>query len=942
MAEKADGGSRKFGVAITGDTGYDLYTHMIKGYVSPDERVRQPLAAFDYEVPSGVAFSSIMLRELLPSDRFEIIPIVPKKSFKNNRRNPAFSTLPTFLFHLDDCARSGPDPIFRVKSIEPLRKQPAILADGSTFADMVAVSPEGGREAPNTDDIDLLVIYDGAGSWRKYPSELTAKPPRTPTKRISAMDLVDSVLPKSGETSEEQNRTRVVINISHDLPSVEMNSSNNTLEFAAENTLWRKLAEFPENVCVICSADLLRRSELSLSRRLSWEQTLEDFLAELQLSEQLRVLSRFKHLIVRFGMVGVVHVVTDGRRRQAELIFAPLAKDMIYRDPTEDGDLIGNNVLLSASIVNGLAAKCSEEGGASDNLSDSLRNGMHAITEAYKEGYKIPDAEDDTSFNEREELGEQIIRDFAKPAKGRVQAHAYAPPELFSKESKEIFGRIRLPCAVLERSVGRAASERPWKILRDALDAGIVVGPSTSPDATVSRINLGIAIAMFGHRFVLNREFSSSSGNLNEKLFEVLSRPPCRTSAEDIPDHLTLPEGKRPALPLASPSNCSAYASEEYIGQPNPIYSPIREFGKLTLMEREEIESFHSIRNLMKTYLENRGQHGHLMRPISVAVFGPPGSGKSFSVKQIARSINESLHHRSHGLETIEYNVAQLRGIEDLGSACVRVSSINNDGKVPLVFFDEFDCQFEGKPLGWLKYFLAPMNDGTFYGTNQTVNIGRAIFVFAGGIYSRFEDFAGAGRGNNAEIFEQQKAPDFISRLSGHINVMPVNAADGETKQIIRRAITLRSLLEDRGLVIPRKRVQIANVDEDIIYAMLTIDRYRHGMRSMEAVLKVCNPMEGRIEKASLPSRAQLDMHVDAEEFFVRMFRGRSRRTPARRVPPASIRLMTGPSMRAPKNSARNAATNRSKEGEQQELPTNNELENLPPPRTKAKRKKSG
>ncbi len=32
--------------------------------------------------------------------------------------------------------------------------------------------------------------------------------------------------------------------------------------------------------------------------------------------------------------------------------------------------------------------------------------------------------------------------------------------------------------------------------------------------------------------------------------------------------------------------------------------------------------------------------------------------------------------------------------------------------RIPLVFWDEFDTSLDGRPLGWLRYFLAPMQDG--------------------------------------------------------------------------------------------------------------------------------------------------------------------------------------------------------------------------------------
>jgi hypothetical protein len=269
-------------------------------------------------------------------------------------------------------------------------------------------------------------------------------------------------------------------------------------------------------------------------------------------------------------------------------------------------------------------------------------------------------------------------------------------------------------------------------------------------------------------------------------------------------------------------------------------------------------------------------------------------------VKEIARDINSAVSSHSWGLEPIEYNVAQFRTVDELGEAITRASIINNEGKVPLVFCDEFDCNYGGKPLGWLKYLLAPMQDGIFYGAKQTIKIARAIFVFAGGLSASFDQFdpstAPPGMQQPSRTsdeskkllddFKDQKGPDFISRLRGHIDILPINASAAEEpmpKPIIRRAIILRALLERKGFVDKVGNNWVANIDEDVLYALLTARQYRHGTRSMEAILDMCSRIDGRIEKASLPSKRQLHMHVDADEFFIWMQRGRSRRSPIAR-----------------------------------------------------------
>jgi hypothetical protein len=190
------------------------------------------------------------------------------------------------------------------------------------------------------------------------------------------------------------------------------------------------------------------------------------------------------------------------------------------------------------------------------------------------------------------------------------------------------------------------------------------------------------------------------------------------------------------------------------------------------------------------------------------------------------------------------------------------------------------------------------MQDGAFYDAKdgRLRTIDRVIFVFAGGIYNSFEQFdpraalPGEDLGyaiseeyrKEIKEFSDRKGPDFISRLRGYINIPGANADAGYGKHFLRRAIQLRGLLDSK-----LKGFQLA---EPVIYALLTVDRYRHGVRSMEAILRMCTRTTKSIDTSSLPSRAQLNMHVDAEEFFLRLHRGRARMEP-RIVTPVEQRL---------------------------------------------------
>ena len=119
-----------------------------------------------------------------------------------------------------------------------------------------------------------------------------------------------------------------------------------------------------------------------------------------------------------------------------------------------------------------------------------------------------------------------------------------------------------------------------------------------------------------------------------------------------------------------------------------------------------------------------------------------------------------------------EFNLSQFASPDDLLSALHQVRDIGLSGKIPLIFWDEFDAAFSGAALGWLRYFLAPMQDGRFQEGQLIHPIGRSIFVFAGGTATSMADF---GQGLSADDFRAVKGPDFVSRLKGFVNILGPN-----------------------------------------------------------------------------------------------------------------------------------------------------------------------
>jgi hypothetical protein len=311
-------------------------------------------------------------------------------------------------------------------------------------------------------------------------------------------------------------------------------------------------------------------------------------------------------------------------------------------------------------------------------------------------------------------------------------------------------------------------------------------------------------------------------------------------------------------------------AAEAAVGGPAslPPGIPVERVGAWTSVDRIEIESLRGVRNIMQEYVEQRAHGNRGGQPLSIAVFGPPGAGKTFAVRQLATVLVPDLPR------VLEFNLSQLRSEGDLHGALHGVRDAALEGALPLVFWDEFDAPFQGQALGWLAHFLAPMEDGRFRDRGGFHPVGPAIFVFAGGTSPRFGDFV-AYRDERSE--RAAKKPDFISRLRGYIDVNGPNPQGADdVAWPLRRALLLRSLLAYRApqTMTPAPAGPHLEIDDGVLRAFLLVGEYIHGARSMAAIVGM-SALSGkpRFERGSLPARQQLGLHVDADQ-FMRLVRG--------------------------------------------------------------------
>ncbi|MGD9671054.1 MAG: ATP-binding protein [Hyphomicrobiaceae bacterium] len=334
------------------------------------------------------------------------------------------------------------------------------------------------------------------------------------------------------------------------------------------------------------------------------------------------------------------------------------------------------------------------------------------------------------------------------------------------------------------------------------------------------------------------------------------------------------------------------------------IITPV--FGKYVTRNVGFVNHLRAIREQINNYISKVS----VRRPLNILLAAPPGSGKSFLIKQLIESLETTNSELEVSFE--EIYVASLEGISDLYNIFQRVQSLNLGGKLPVVFFDEIDTEVNGQAL--YPKFLAPMWDGTFYIGKDKHYLGRSIFFFAGSTLSqeedskhildnwndptpmsyeqyysewetRFQKWCEASNGKDPKTI---KLLDFMDRIDAIIRIPPLH------KALLSEEL-LQMEYEDIVFMLIRKHFPKANnigkAATEVLTQFLTNSR---SMRPVEKLIFSANQSDpDTFDISCLPARTQeslTDLEAclvngrEREIFSIEVKKPSSVRTPLKRL----------------------------------------------------------
>lgn len=296
---------------------------------------------------------------------------------------------------------------------------------------------------------------------------------------------------------------------------------------------------------------------------------------------------------------------------------------------------------------------------------------------------------------------------------------------------------------------------------------------------------------------------------------------------------------------------------------------PARRFGNLLSVERAEQERLEAVVDIAEERIASAAT-----TPTCIGVFGPAGSGKTFTATNLADHLGRDRPHTKFTFD------ARSMKEEQFVAACQSIRDASATGSLPVVIFKNFGAVLESEsPL--LNSFLTVVNSGTFIDQGNERQLGHAVLFFSIDQEPVDSDSAPTPVATEFTLRRRPTTPSaaewnkmysdespLLDSLHGIVNILGPNSTGKDDRTFaIRRAMMLRQILKQ---TYPHMCVNgIISFDDAVLHALLLTPKFKQGLNSLEKIISTSRlSHRTKFDVSALPPEEQIQLHVDGRIFM--------------------------------------------------------------------------
>lgn len=393
-------------------------------------------------------------------------------------------------------------------------------------------------------------------------------------------------------------------------------------------------------------------------------------------------------------------------------------------------------------------------------------------------------------------------------------------------------------------------------------------------DATHPNIDRGIRLGISAARDLESLGFKSSTsdGKPDYPIAEIMSKltPDTRLTTANIPS-AKISTGDKWSLFENLTGDPAELARQVVTIGPEKALSrcPARKFNNLLSVERAEQERLEAVIDITEERLA-----AGATTPTCIGVFGPAGSGKTFTATNLADHLGRERPHTKFTFD------ARSMKEEQFVAACQSIRDASATGSLPVVIFKNFGAVLETES-SLLNPFLTLVSSGTFMDQASERQLGHAVLFFSIDQEITDSDAAPTPVATEFTLRRRPTTPSaaewgkmysdespLLDLLHGIVNILGPNSTGKEDRMFsIRRAMMLRQIIKQKY---PHMEVNgIISFDDAVLHALLLTPKFKQGLSSLEKIISTSRlSHRTKFDVSALPPEEQIQLHVEGRIFM--------------------------------------------------------------------------